>query len=340
MSEDAIYVGLDGGGTRVRALAVSPCGEVIGFGIGGPSNISANPEEIVEASIRDALTQAVGAGGFGRINRITAGMAGGGAPAMADRYAVILGHLGLHRHNVTTDAEVALGGACSGRPGAVLMAGTGSMAFGRTPDGRPVRAGGWGPLLGDEGSAAWIGRKAIQAVLRAADGRGPETSMAGPFMAHFSVSALESLKSEAAAGRLTPARLASAVPLVRCAADDGDGPAIRIIREAAIELAALIPPVWRRMGEPPGPWPIAKIGGLFDALPDLEQWVGEELARTVPEVVLTEPEMSPVQGASLLALREDRLNTPDAVRALSEWRPPVSAAGAGGRGVGVRGEGS
>lgn len=319
MSGDAVYLGLDGGGTRVRALAVSSSGETIGFGMGGPSNLSANLESIVEASIRDAVIQAVGENGLARIDRVVGGMAGAGAPAMADRYAAIFGRLGLSRLYITTDAEAALAGACSGRAGAVLMAGTGSMAFGRTAEGRAVRAGGWGPLLGDEGSAAWVGRKAVQAVLRAADGRSPETAMTGPLMAEFGLSGLDGFKVEAAAGRLTPARLASVVSLVNRAAGEGDMPATAILREAAVELASLVPTIWRLMGEPAGPWRVVKIGGLFDACPSLGPWIAEKLGSAVPAAVLADPEMSPVQGAALLALREGGLDTPEAVEALSHW---------------------
>ena len=163
-----IAVGVDAGGTGSRAVVVR-AGTVVERRDLGPLNVLLHADAVDRLA---RLVTAVGAveAGFG--------LAGVRSPADADRLAAELAERTGARVAVGDDADAALAGAFRGAPGIVVIAGTGSGAVGRDAAGRNARAGGHGYLLGDEGSGYWIGREAVRAALRAADGTGPPTVLA------------------------------------------------------------------------------------------------------------------------------------------------------------------
>ena len=182
----AFWVGVDGGGTRTRAVVAGPELVPMGRGASGPANASMRPlpvvvETILEA-VDDAAVSAVVAAeraegvGVGLAGVETAGLAAPLTAALEERF-------GAGRVLVTTDARVALAGASPGDPdgpGVVLIAGTGAIAYGRSTRGEEARAGGWGPLLGDEGSGYAIARQGLAAVVRAARTRRSAISSSRP----------------------------------------------------------------------------------------------------------------------------------------------------------------
>lgn len=312
-------MGIDGGGTRVRAVLADSDGTILGFGQGGPGSLTAYSDTVVEQSLSGALEEALGGRHAGGVSFTVAGLAGASSPEAVHRYEGILKRLGLDRVAVTTDAEIALAGGTGGT-GIVLMAGTGSMAYGRTDSGEAVRAGGWGFQLGDEGGAAWIGLQAVRAAIRACDGLGPDTRLTGAVLSSFAIGRVESLKGIVASGQLTPVWLAALAPAVAEMAAGGDAVAQEIMESAAHELAGLLAALLRKGGWK-SPVSVVKIGGLFDRAAGLAPCIERELAVSLPDVTLSEPLMAPVQGAVWMALQQTGAATPDALARLSEWRP-------------------
>lgn len=186
--------------------------------------------------------------------------------------------------------------------GAALIAGTGSFAFAQRPEGDGVRAGGWGYLLGDEGGGYWIALSGLRAAARAAEGRGPETSLLPTFMKHFGLS--EPLELISAVHRLADDRaaLAGLAQLVLAAADQ-DAVARTIVHQAGDELAGLVASAVRRAGLS-GPFPLAMAGGLLVHSRVLQDRVAEALEahrlKAHPTTLVPEP----VVGAVRLAARQ------------------------------------
>ena len=149
---------------------------------------------------------------------------------------------------VVNDALVALEAGAPGKPGVVIISGTGSIAYGRNGEREAARAGGWGYVLGDEGSGYWIGRAALRAVLREADQRGPETALTPLLLKYFGIEAAQGLLHEVYSGNLRPSAIGALAQWVESAFREGDSAAIGILRGAANELEASGLSVARRLG--------------------------------------------------------------------------------------------
>ncbi|MBE3583802.1 MAG: hypothetical protein IMX01_06780 [Limnochordaceae bacterium] len=207
----------------------------------------------------------------------------------------------VHPVALADDAEAAFVGALPGGEGAIALAGTGSFAYARR-DGQVVVKGGWGPLLGDEGSGYWIALEALKAVIRAYEHRGPPTSLAEALQATLRYSFPEELRRLVYGAQMTRHRLAGLAMLVSQEAASGDAVAQQILQQAGQELGALAVSAARELSWP-GQCPVSLTGGVARA----GQWVQEAFRRTVkealPQSVWVEPAYAPCVGAALLALR-------------------------------------
>ncbi|MET9435313.1 BadF/BadG/BcrA/BcrD ATPase family protein [Streptomyces sp. NPDC006551] len=255
-TEAELVVGIDAGGTRIRArLAVASTGETLGEGTGGPGNALSVPRDGLVRNLAAALTGAVRDGRGGAVRAVVAGFAGGGPggghenarTALAGALAAV--GAAPARVEVCGDVDVAFASA-PGTPadGLVLIAGTGAVAarVERRRAARAVDGDGW--LLGDAGSGFWLGREALRAVLRSLDGRGPATVLAGPVGERCGGLRREDIVRYAYAGH--PVRLAALSPLVVDAERAGDAVARRLLDRAADELAATVRALAPRPGEP------------------------------------------------------------------------------------------
>jgi glucosamine kinase len=175
-----IDIGIDGGGTGCR-VAISVDGGAVTETRGGAANVVTDPAG-AEAAIREALMAALAGQGLGFDDmgtaRVCAGLAGARLPGMADAFATRLPFLAY----VVDDSVTALEGALGGRDGTLASLGTGSFFIRKSPQGLR-HVGGWGFHLGDEGSAAWLGRRALSLALRVADGRLPPDPLAEALVA-------------------------------------------------------------------------------------------------------------------------------------------------------------
>jgi len=252
-SEAGYVVGVDAGGTSTRALAVDAAGAVLGTGRSGGSNPNSHPPEEAAGRIADAITAATAGLDPERVRGCVVGMAGESKltdPAIAAVFELAFQRAGVGGLvRVASDAEAAFASATPAADGTVLIAGTGSIA-GRIRKRRMVgTAGGYGWLLGDEGSGYWIGREAIRATLDALCGGQPLAGLPSAVLVEALGSAPSADLSEAerlhiwsrlitAANAEPPVRLARFAPLVSAADGAGEAAARRIVDSAAGFLVA------------------------------------------------------------------------------------------------------
>jgi N-acetylglucosamine kinase-like BadF-type ATPase len=205
---------------------------------------------------------------------------------------------------VVNDALIALQAALDDAPGVVIVAGTGSIAYGRNSKGHAARAGGWGHVLGDEGSGYWIGRLVLRASVRHADGRGTPTSLTPLLLTHFGVKRAEELIQKVYQKDAGPAALAALARYTHQAHEAGDQVATAILNRAADELAAAAAAVTARLRMTDDSFNFVLSGGMFQALP----WLRQQLMRLLPGVAQRSRtihlEAEPALGAVRLALAE------------------------------------
>jgi N-acetylglucosamine kinase-like BadF-type ATPase len=200
---------------------------------------------------------------------------------------------------VIGDGELALAAAFGDRPGILLAAGTGSIAYARDRDGRLHRAGGYGWQMSDEGGGYWLGRRALQAVGRAQDGRGDATTLLARLLAALGAKSFDDVVRWSAGA--TPAQIAALAPHLLHAAADGDRTAQAAVREAAVELAELAAAVMRHFaeGERVG---IACMGGLLRDIA-LAEALRKALETRLPLARLSTANIDPAGVAAVRAAR-------------------------------------
>jgi len=292
-------VGVDGGGTGSRAMVMTVEGKEIGVAHGPPALIDpSNPGGAAEA-IGQTVGRAVAEAGLVLPARaLWAGLAGAGRDGVREAVEIALRSMGLAGEvGVGMDVEGAHQDAFGQGAGVLLVVGTGSMAWGRDPEGREVRVGGWGGLLGDEGGGYWLGLQGLRAVVRAADGRGGETLLSNTLLEALHLHDPQELIPWLAVAE--KGEVAALAPQLLAVAAQGDSEASGILQRALDELRLHLRQVESRWAPWGPPIPVALVGGLVqeggglrDSLEALVQEVGGELC---PHPIL------PVRGAAQLA---------------------------------------
>jgi N-acetylglucosamine kinase-like BadF-type ATPase len=300
MAARGAVLGIDAGGTKTVCQVTGGDGQLLAESRGPGANLQnageLQAEKILHEVIRAATLEA-------DAWPVTAciGMAGVDRPEDAATVRGILSRL-VPRCPVVVvnDALIALEAGVPGGPGVVLIAGTGSIAYGRNMQGVAARAGGWGYVLGDEGSGYWLGRQALRAVLRASDGRGPQTRLTAHVLAHYDVARPEDLVREIYYGRFKPSTVAAIASLVDDAATDGDVWAQQLIDTGARELSLAALAVCDRLALPTGP--VVLAGGIFGAVPRMRTGVVDTLAAHRPGMLVQVLAREPAAGAISLAI--------------------------------------
>jgi len=304
----AYILGIDGGQTATKLLVTTIDGQIVWRGQGG-SAFSGRAGDFrggAERRLAQVLRQALAARWQGVTFEAAAlGMSGAepGSPMIPAYRRALAGAVAARRYTVAHDALTNLLGASAGGPGIVVIAGGGAVAYGRTVDGREAAAGGWGYIVGDEGSGYSVGRAAINAVFCALDGRGPETRLAGRLLDHFGVPEAVALKYAIFEGRIAFQDIAALPPLVAQVAAEGDIPARRILEEAARHLAAAAAAVARALTLTAQPVRVYPTGGLFREERFLAPAFRQAVAEALPAAEISPPAFEPVVGAALLALQ-------------------------------------
>lgn len=291
MSNDLI-LGIDGGGSKVLAALADRAGNVLRMSRSGGVNPMDNPNwrRELDLSLHPFLTEP-------RLTAVAAALPAYGEVARLSeqQHEAIASAFPKARQRILNDVDAAHLGAFGGRPGILILSGTGSMAWGRNSAGVSSRVGGWGDVIGDEGSSYWIGKAALSLVSQSLDGRAGATKLAEAMFEYLHldgadpVNALGGWVSELANPR---AEIAALSVLVDRVAQMGDEGAARLIEQAAFELAKHVEAIAPHC-DPEADWTYA--GGTFSSrtlLAALERRIGR------PPVT---PELPPVGGALLAA---------------------------------------
>lgn len=300
-----LIVGVDGGGTKTKVVVADEQGREVATATGGGS--AARPgqttqaAEVIAQTVKEALASCERSGEVPRV--LCAGLAGAGREPERQAVREALVRLEVADHVVVEpDATIALVDAFGDGPGILLVSGTGSSCFGRSHTGAFGRCGGWGLNIGDEGSGAWIGRKALSIVAAAADGREPETTLLPAVLTALELESSDGLVVWAS--HADPAALARIASTVITVAATGDLRANSLLAMAAEELVTHVRALARQLfADERASIPVALAGGLMERGSFLRKLVELRLKSAVPgATVQTEP-VIPARGAVRMALQ-------------------------------------
>jgi glucosamine kinase len=303
-----IVAGVDGGGSKTRLILATETGEELATVEGPRSAMRPGDAEKSAAVVAELLREALAQASILDVPTVLyGGFAGVGREEERRALETELNRLGVAEEVIVGgDAEIALADAFNEGPGIILLAGTGSIAYGRGIDGSLVRTGGWGPVFGDEGSGFWIGKRALGIVAAATDEREPATALTGSILTAAEVDTAEALIPWAInAGTTTIASLA-AVVLATAAA--GDARANALVSLAAEELIVHVRTLALRLfGDERSAIPVALSGGLLQKGSLLRKKVEQRLRSAIPGAQVTPSEINPARGAVRSAIRRIRL---------------------------------
>ncbi len=321
-----LLLAVDGGQSSTKALIADREGHVFGQGSGSPCDHITGPHgyERNRAAIHSATKAALVDAGVDAARIVAAGMGLTSCPP----------ELGLHhlfeemlREIADPDAlwidhDVAsnLAGASAGAPGIVVIAGGGSVGYGVAADGREAKAGGMGYLMGDDGSAWWIGLRAIRAAAAAVDRRGPETTLLPFVLEHYGIPGIRHIVGMLYGPSFTRDQVAGIAPeVVRISGQDAV--ARGIVTEAGELLAGLAVAVATQLVPAGSPVDVYPTGGVFGAGPLVTTPFREALGKGWPEATLRDPQFAPVYGALFRAYQAmDVAITPELLANLREGR--------------------
>lgn len=293
-------LGIDGGGTRTTVCLADERLSILSRTQAGPSNpikigITASQRELGRACrrvLREAHVQPL------KLEAVCVGLSGGdSAPVHRRMLGWLRKAVPARAHLLTTDAMVTLAAALGEAEGVIVIAGTGSIAFGRDEHGCILRVGGWGSLLDDGGSGYDIGRKAIAAALRAHDGRGKATGLTEALCRELRLGKI----SEVVAKPLTAQNIAALFPLVQQEARVGDAVARSLCREAAGHLAELALTIVNQLGWRRRSIRVVCSGGVFKSSALIRRSFARQVHERAPRARVSLLRRAPVEGALLLA---------------------------------------
>ncbi len=308
------FLGVDGGQTSTLALLCDETGALLGVGRAGPSNHVGEPggPARLEAALSGSIHGAFAAAGLepAAVEAACLGMTGGGEKVATVLPAIVpIAKLQIEHDSVTAQA-----GALAGGPGVIVIAGTGSVAFGVNSAGQRARAGGWAYIMGDEGSGYDLGRQALIAAARASDGRGPATRLLADVLQRLGKATLWDVRTAVYGGEIDRAAIAQLSRVVVEASQAGDAVADAILDRGCHELAEIAAAVLRQLGMDEQEAPVAPVGGLFRAGDAIMGPFVRHLAELAPCARVRPPIYPPALGAVLLALRLAGIAFDDAVR--------------------------
>jgi N-acetylglucosamine kinase-like BadF-type ATPase len=301
-----LFLGIDGGGTKTSAALMNAEKDVLAESEAGPSNPLRVGVETAVSNILKATEEACDRGGLiaADISAATLGLAGVRRRDIRERVREsFCKRLNIKNTTVVTDAEIALFGTTMGKPGLVVIAGTGSICLGKNEKGETAISGGWGPLAGDEGGGAGIAQTALHTIAKASDGRGRRTALTDRAAEYFRASGPENLIVAIYSPQIDNSRIAGFARLVVETALDGDAVATDILRDAGRELGIAACAVIKKLGLQKRKVPIGCVGSVFRAGQLLTGPMLEVVHKSAPDAFLTEPLLTPSHAAAIMALR-------------------------------------
>jgi glucosamine kinase len=303
----SIFLGIDGGGSKTSCV-IGDENALLGTGTSAGSNVIRVGERQARENLSAAIRQACAAANITpeQIERTCVGIAGGARPEIAAVVRRLLSEFVSGEIEVVGDMVIAMEAAFGGGPGIIVIAGTGSIAYGRNSKGDTARAGGWGFAISDEGSGHWIGRSALAASMRAYDEAAGDSSsmLLESIMKSWDVTTREQLV--VTANGSPPPDFAALLPAVLSAADAGDAMAHGVLTQAGVELATLAKIVTDRIFGKAGAVPVAVSGGVFCNCDVVRQVFYENLRAEYPQVLPNANLVEPARGALELARKGTR----------------------------------
>ncbi len=291
-------IGVDAGGTRTRAVMVDAAGTISAVSTGGCGNIQVVGLGGLETLLNKLL---VNLGPASPNRSLCLALAGAGRRMEQEAIAAMACSRGwAQKVEVVSDAQGALTGAHGGGPGLIAISGTGSIVLGRDERGREARAGGWGSLLGDEGSGYAIGLEALRAILRAEDGWGDKTLLSGEFQEAMGLGDWDQLVQKVYNREIDRKHIAALCPLVFSTARRGDRVARNIISAAGSALGRQVGAVVQRL-RLRGAVALSCTGGVFKEWEILWPLMQRAAGREADNLQLRKPLLPPVLGAVLIA---------------------------------------
>ena len=303
---EPVFMGIDGGGSKLRvALVDSDLAPLASF-TGSSANPNIVGHETAQQRIRHSIGETLKLARMARheVSAVGIGVAGA-SNRHSERWLVqtVAPALSSCRIVPSSDLEIALVGALAQRHGILLLAGTGSAVYGATPAGLRLQTGGWGYLLGDEGSSYWIGSRLLKGIVDARDGGAQQTltTLQRRCLGELGLSQPRDLIAWLyRADEAPPVRMASLARFVLRQAESGNWQALNIVQAAAIHLVKQVKTLQRRLDYPGAP--IAFAGGLLDH----GNYLSDEVARRLSLTERPTAKFAPVTGAALLARMEWR----------------------------------
>jgi N-acetylglucosamine kinase-like BadF-type ATPase len=311
MNKPLYVIGIEGGGTKTTAVLCALDGNILSEAQGGPSNYHIVGIEKTVTTLLDLIQTCCHSVGcdVSQIGAVVAGLAGAGRildqQHIMDRLLEVarMKNIALDKVTIESDARIALEGAFSGKPGIVVIAGTGSIVFGKDERERIYRAGGWGRFIGDEGSGYAIGREALNTVVKILDGYNKKTKLVKLFDEKFGFGSQDTILEAIYKEHYD---IASVVPVVLEAASNGDPIAKKILIRACSDLVEAIKIVVMKMNKGKKSVPrrsLALLGTLLIKDNFYSRKIRSVIKREIPLVSLRNAESSPVVGAALMAIR-------------------------------------
>ena len=302
-SHRELFIGIDGGGTKTVGLLADHAGHIIAKAESGASNYHAVGEERTKRVLSDVISQLT-TGATAALESCTCCLGLAGVASSVDKEVIgrICDEMGLPENRILThDAQIALIGGAEELSGVIIIAGTGSIVYGMDAAGREAQAGGWGHLLGDEGSGYDIARRAFQAVARAADGRGVPTQLSSLMLETLEFPQPRNLIPWIHS--VSKDKVAQFAGVVFVAANMNDSVAQGILDVAADELTLAARIVIDKLGFDQ-PFNLVLSGGIFSHQPTFVESLRNRLQDFSPDARVCLPKREPAYGAVLLAISQ------------------------------------
>lgn len=306
----AFFVGVDGGGTKTELVMLSDQGEFIARTKVGSTNIQAVGADKVKQELLNGFQKILKKSNVDvkHVDQIFLGLAGAGRKSDQLEIKRLFDKTPYQgKIYVDSDAIIALAGAFGTRPGIILISGTGSICFGKNAQGQMVRSGGWGYLLGDEGSGYFIGSNAIVAALKDFDGRGERTRLLPEIVSYYQLKSIDEIIPLIYQNKITRVQIADLAPLVFRVAAEGDLIAEEIIKSTGKELGILARAVAVKLGFKGEEIKVALIGSIFKQKDYLINHISKELFEISWNISIREPLFEPSVGAALMAMQRSNI---------------------------------
>ncbi|MEM1507448.1 MAG: BadF/BadG/BcrA/BcrD ATPase family protein [Candidatus Bathyarchaeia archaeon] len=311
-----LVLGVDGGATKTICVISDEDFRVVGVGKAGPCNYNVVGVENARRNVEKAIQMAYSSISDGQLKGKVAdvGCFGIGGLTTQRDYEIISSKIvpleSARNRVIVNDVVVAFYAATGGEPGIVVVAGTGSIAYGMNSRGESMISSGWGWLIGDEGSAFYIARQALASATKAYDGRGRKTILVDMFREEFGVSDFKDIVPKIY-HEVTSTNIALLSRVVFSAARRGDRVAMKILRDAGEELGKAAVAIARRLFNKGERIVVGVSGGVFRA--DLTVWehFKKYVSKRLPNVIFTPPVEHPVVGALIMGYKALNLEISD-----------------------------